>query len=204
MLFNDTYKTIEAASTGQFKERGSKFIAKAYPVRDEKQIKPILNNLRKEYHDARHHCYAFRLGFDKLAYRVNDDGEPHGSAGMPIYGQLLSNDLTNILVVVIRYFGGTKLGIPGLINAYRTATKAALDNAAIITKTVRDVYEINFEYPEINDVMKILKKDEIEQTSTHYDLFCKITIAIRQNGSTKLYDKLKKMDGISIKYIKTI
>lgn len=128
MLFEDTYKTIASPSEGVFKDRGSKFIAKAFPVKTEDDIKIHLETLRKDYYDARHHCYAYQLGFDKSAYRINDDGEPSGTAGKPIFGQINSHDLTNILIVVIRYFGGTKLGVSGLINAYRTASKESISN----------------------------------------------------------------------------
>ena len=204
MLFEDTYKTISSESEGLFKDRGSKFIAKAYPVSSEAEIKEIQKKLRKEYYDARHHCFAYILGHDKSAYRVNDDGEPSGSSGKPIYGQLLSNDLTNVFVVVIRYFGGTKLGIPGLINAYRTATKDALKNAKIITKTVNEVYEIQYQYDVMNDVMKIMKEDDLEQIETKFDLSCKIVFSVRKSNSNKVYEKLAKIKDLKIKFLKTV
>ena len=145
-MFEDTYYTISAPSEGLFKDRGSRFIALAYPVTTEKEIKEIQVSLRKKYHDARHHCYAYRLGYDKSVYRVNDDGEPSGTAGKPIFGQIQSKDLTNIFIVVIRYFGGTLLGVSGLINAYRSAAADAIEHAQIIQKTIMDLYEISFEY----------------------------------------------------------
>ena len=137
MLSEDTYKTIYEVSEGNIKEKGSKFIAIAIPVISEEEIKSKLDELRKEYYDARHHCYAYRLGFEKLVYRYNDDGEPSGTAGRPIYGQIVSKDLTDVLVVVIRYFGGTKLGVSGLINAYKTASKEALNNQRLLLKQFR-------------------------------------------------------------------
>lgn len=203
MLFEDTYKTIEKRTQGYFKDRGSKFYAFAYPVKTEEEIKTILQELRKEYHDARHHCYAYILGFDKSAYRMNDDGEPSGTSGKPIYGQLLSHDLTNTLVVVIRYFGGTKLGIPGLINAYKTATKDALSKNNIITKTVNDVYEVHFEYTDMNNVMKIIKEEKIALISNDYQMDCKIVFSVRKNNTNRVYEKFKKIKGLKIKFLRT-
>ena len=203
MLFEDTYKTIEKRTQGYFKDRGSKFYAFAYPVTTEEEIKTILQELRKEYHDARHHCYAYILGFDKSAYRMNDDGEPSGTSGKPIYGQLLSHDLTNTLVVVIRYFGGTKLGIPGLINAYKTATKDALSKNNIITKTVNDVYEVHFEYINMNNVMKIIKEEKIALISNDYQMDCKIVFSVRKNNTNRVYEKFKKIKGLKIKFLRT-
>ena len=204
MLFDDTYKTIAAKSEGYFKDRGSKFYAFAYPVITEQGIKDILKDLRKEYYDARHHCFAYILGCDKSVYRVNDDGEPSGTAGKPIYGQLLSNDLTNILVVVIRYFGGTKLGIPGLINAYRTAAKNAIKNAAIITKTLSDVYEITYDYNVMNKVMKILKDEKLQQLTHDFQMRCKITFSVRKKNTNKIYEKFQKINNLKIKYLRTV
>lgn len=204
MLFEDTYKTIDRRTDGYFKDRGSKFYAFAYPVTTEEEIKIILQDLRKKHHDARHHCYAYILGFDKSAYRVNDDGEPSGTSGKPIYGQLLSHDLTNTLVVVIRYFGGTKLGIPGLINAYKTATKDALSKNNIITKTVNDVYEIHFEYIDMNNVMKIIKEEKIALISNDYQMDCKIVFSVRKNNTNRVYEKFKKIRKLKIKFLRTV
>ena len=204
MLFEDTYKTITKTSSGLFKDRGSKFIARAYPVKTEEEVKQHLEELRKEFYDARHHCYSYVLGFDKSAYRINDDGEPSGTAGRPIHGQLMSYDLTNVLVVVIRYFGGTKLGISGLINAYKTATKDALENTEIITNTINDVYELNFAYPDMNDAMKIIKDEKLDQISTQFEMECKITFSVRKKDSSKIYDKFSQFRKIKITYIKTI
>jgi len=201
---NDTYKTINTVSEGYFRDKGSKFYAFAYHVEDEENIKEMLDALRKKYYDARHHCYAWILGFEKDYYRFNDDGEPSGSAGRPIYGQLLSLDLTNVLVVVIRYFGGVKLGIPGLINAYRTATKEALAHTEIVTNVIMDVYEIRYEYALMNDVMKIIKEFHLEQKSTNFDLSCTIELAVRKSDSSSVRGKFKKLKGLKIKYLKTI
>ena len=143
---SDSYKTIKSFSHGIFRDKGSRFIANAYPVADQEAVKPILDSLRKEFHDARHHCYAYMLGRERSVWRVNDDGEPSGTAGKPILGQINSFGLTNILIVVIRYFGGTLLGVPGLINAYRSAASEAIANAKIIKCTVQDYYEITFPY----------------------------------------------------------
>jgi len=203
-VFDDIYYTLKANSEGLYKEKGSKFIAHAYPVKTETDIKEILATLRKTYHDARHHCYAYILGYDKSAYRVNDDGEPSGTAGKPIYGQLLSHDLTNVLVVVIRYFGGTLLGVSGLIRAYKLATKDAIDNATIIEKTVKDVYTIAFTYEAINDVMKCLKDNEVDFMHQKFELTSEITFAVRKMHSNKIYEMLKKIHDLKITYNDTI
>ena len=146
LLFDDTYLTIQKPSEGVFKDRGSKFLAFAFPVRTEQEIKEILHLIKKEHHGANHHCYAWRLGADKLAYRANDDGEPNNSAGKPILGQIQSNDLTDIFIVVARYFGGTLLGVSGLINAYREAASDAIKNAEIIEKHVMFEYNTEFSF----------------------------------------------------------
>ena len=203
MLFEDTYKTIENISEGLFKDRGSKFIAHAIPVNNESQVKEHLSALRKKYHDARHHCYAYQLGFDKSSYRINDDGEPLGTAGKPIFGQILSYDLTNILIVVVRYFGGTKLGVGGLINAYKTSAKDALNNAKIIKKTINEVYEIIYDYPVMNAVKKIIKEENITQVSQKFDLNCKIKFLIRKSNSSRIYEKFMKIKGLKINYLHT-
>ena len=203
MLFEDTYRTITKTSDGLFKDRGSKFIAKAFPVKTEDDVKQCLTLLRKEYYDARHHCYAYQLGFDKSAYRINDDGEPSGTAGRPIFGQLQSFDLTNTLVVVIRYFGGTKLGVSGLINAYKTATKEALETAHIVTRTVNEVYEVHFQYPDMNDVMKILKDYSLTPFDQEFELECKLKFMIRKNNANIIYEKFLNLRKLKIEYIKT-
>ncbi len=203
-MFEDTYRTTTKASKGLFKDKGSKFIAISFPVGSEEEVKHKLAELRKEYHDARHHCYAYQLGFDKSAYRINDDGEPSGTAGKPIFGQILSKDLTNILIVVVRYFGGTKLGVSGLINAYRSAARDALDNNTIITKTINEIYELSFDYPLMNDVMRILKDEKLKQLSQSFELSCSLTFSVRKSDAMRVHEKFKKMHGLEIKYLKTI
>ena len=203
MLFDDSYKTIVSHTEGFFKDRGSKFISHAYPVKTEQEVKDILAQLRKDYYDARHHCYAYILNPDKSAFRINDDGEPSGSAGKPIHGQLLSYDLTNVLVVVIRYFGGTKLGIPGLINAYREATRDALDQAEIITLTVDEYFEIEYEYPLMGNVMRIIKDENLEQINTQFEINCKIEMKVRKNDFPRIEEAFNKIHGVKLKRLKT-
>jgi uncharacterized YigZ family protein len=204
MLFDDTYRTISGSSQGIYKEKGSKFISIAYPVHLEEEVKEILRALRKEYHDARHHCFAYCFGPDRSVYRVNDDGEPSGTAGKPIFGQIQSKDLTNVLIVVVRYFGGIKLGIPGLINAYRSAAKDALENTTILTKTINEEYLVSFEYPVINDIMKILKEDSA--TIIHQDFTettCTIRFHIRRSFGLSLQEKFGKLRPVSLQFLNT-
>lgn len=204
MLFDDTYKTIEKKSEGVFKDRGSKFIAFAIPVTTEEEAKKNISGIKKEYHDACHHCFAYRIGPDKLSWRASDDGEPSGTAGKPIYNQILSKDLTNILIIIVRYFGGTLLGVPGLINAYKTAAIEALNNAAIITKTVNDIYDVTYDYSVMNDVMKIIKDRGLEILSTDFSEHCKINFKVRKSESTVVYDSMKKLTSLQIKFIQSI
>ena len=198
-LETDEYRTLTKVSEGSFKDRGSKFLAFAYPVSTEDEIKDILQDLRKQYHDARHHCYAYRLGHEKLLYRANDDGEPSSSAGKPILGQIQSYNLTDLLIVVIRYFGGTLLGVPGLINAYRTAAKDAIENNEIVTKTVNDILHISFDYLSMNDVMRVIKEEQPRMTHQEYDLNCIIHLEVRKSHLSRLLDKLEKIDNLQVK-----
>ncbi len=204
MLFTDTYRMLSQPSTGEFKDRGSKFLAYAFPVRSADEVKIRLEELRKKHYDARHHVYAYIFGVDKANWRANDDGEPSGSSGKPIHGQLLSFDLTNTLIVVVRYFGGTKLGIPGLINAYRSAAKDAIEQAVIIEKKIKDIYEVNFAYMDMNVVMKILKDESISPLSTDFQIDCKLQFAVRKQDSARIYDQFKAIHTLKISYIKTI
>lgn len=204
MLFDDTYLTIAAPSEGIFKDRGSKFIGFAYPVESEEEIKHRLQELRKEHFNARHHCYAYRLGADKLQYRINDDGEPSGTAGRPIYNQLLSKDLSNILIVVVRYFGGTLLGVPGLINAYKNAALEAIAQAEIIEKIVYDLYRLDFGYLQMNEVMKVIKEKGLEVRSQQFDLQCSMEIAIRKKRITETVDSLSKIEGLTLSFLRTL
>ncbi len=203
MLFSDTYFTIDEPSTGLYKEKGSKFIARALPVKSESEVKAVLEALRKEYFDARHHCYAYVIGADKSAWRMNDDGEPSGTAGRPIHGQILSFDLTNVLVVVIRYFGGTKLGVSGLIQAYKTATQDALSQARIVEKTVNEVYQLKFKYPAMNDVMRIIKEENLLLLDNQYDIECSITYKVRQMKADDVNAKFRKTYDNEIIYLRT-
>ncbi|MEI6899756.1 MAG: YigZ family protein [Bacteroidota bacterium] len=194
----DTYFTIRESSKGIYKEKGSKFLAHAFPVKSEEEIKDLLAGLRKEYHDARHHCYAYRLGYENHLFRINDDGEPSGTAGRPIYGQILSKELTQILIVVIRYFGGIKLGVPGLINAYKCATNDALEQAEIMAATVREKYRITFNYAAMNSVMKALKEGNAHITSHDSGNECSIEFLIRKNEGKNISLKLENISTISI------
>lgn len=199
----DSYKTIETTSEGLYKEKGSKFIAYAFPVTCEDEIKEQIEKLKKEYYDARHHCYAYMLGADKKDFRANDDGEPSSTAGKPILGQILSADLTNILIVVIRYFGGTKLGVSGLIHAYKTAALDAISNAKIIDKTVNDIYDIHFDYLVMNDVMRIIKEEQPLQIDQDFNLNCRITLSIRQSEVDKIIERFNKIDSVKAEHIRT-
>ena len=202
MLFEDTYKTITAKSESVFRDKASRFIAVAMPVASESEAKAKLEELRKQYYDATHHCYAYRIGYDKSIFRSNDDGEPSGTAGKPIYNQILSKDLTNILIVVIRYFGGTKLGVPGLINAYKTSAKDALEKAEIITKTAKEIYELRFDYEIMNEVMKFMKDENIEQLSHDYKDSCLIILALRKTNASIVVEKLKSIQGIELRFVR--
>ena len=178
-LISDTYHSIAAPAKGVYKELGSKFLAFAYPVETEEEIKTILADVRKEYFDARHHCYAWRLGLNGEPFRMNDDGEPSSTAGRPILGQLLSQELSDILVVVVRYFGGVKLGVPGLIRAYKTATQDALANATVIEKVAGEHFTLRFDYLRMNDVMKVLKDMGITPLKQEFDLSCTMEVRVR-------------------------
>ena len=204
MLFEDVYHMINAPSEGLYKEKGSKFIALAFPVKTEEEVKLKLEEVKKEYHDARHHCYAWCLGPDKSAFRYNDDGEPSGTAGRPIYGQIQSKDLTNILIIVIRYFGGIKLGVSGLITAYKTSAADAISHAKILSLTVNDVYVISFEYPLMNEVMRIVKDSGVKVLAQDFQESCRLKISVRKNDSSLIYDRFGKLHGADIKYLKTI
>jgi len=203
MLFDDTYRTIVNRSEGIYKEKGSKFIAIALPVKDENEVKSMLEQLRKEYYDARHHCYAYVLGFDKSSWRANDDGEPSGTAGRPIHGQIQSHDLTNVLIVVIRYFGGIKLGVSGLINAYKTAAADALTRAEIVERTVNEVYELRFNYEAMNDIMKIVKDDGLQLLSTQFDMECNLNFRIRKSEADRVNEKFRKTYGSRVIYLRS-
>ncbi|MDP3398186.1 MAG: YigZ family protein [Bacteroidales bacterium] len=186
----DSYKSISSPSSGVYRDLGSKFISLAYPVSSEEEIKSILSAVKKEYFDARHHCYAYRLGQKGELWRVNDDGEPSSSAGRPILGQLLSKELSDILIVVIRYFGGTKLGIPGLIKAYKTAAADAIENSKIIEKTFTKEIVIKFDYISTDTVMKMVRSSGAQIISQNFDLDCTLTVRIGISNAEQLKGSL--------------
>lgn len=198
---SDSYLTIAKASEGIFKDKGSKFLAYAYPVESEDEIKEYVQALKKEHFSARHHCFAWRLGADKALFRANDDGEPSSTAGKPILGQIQRLDLTNILVVVVRYFGGTLLGVSGLINAYREAAIAALDAAEIVEKLVEVKFWVGFDYLMMNSVMKVFKDENLPQEKTDFDLRCKIRSSIRQGESERIFGMLAKLEGVTVETV---
>jgi uncharacterized YigZ family protein len=192
-MFEDTYKTIAKPSEGSYSEKRSKFLAYAFPVQNEQEVKARLTEIQKKHWDARHHCYAYILGPHKDAYRLNDNGEPSGTAGRPIYGQLLSKDLTNTLVIVVRYFGGIKLGVSGLQNAYKVAAKEALDAAVIEERTIQEQYQVVFEYVKMNDIMQILKDPEIQVLDRQSDMRCTYIISVRQRDADRVTEALRKV-----------
>lgn len=195
---NDLYKTIQSPSEGLYKEKGSKFIAYAYPKCSEEAIKAQLQDLRKRYHDASHHCYAWRLGPDLELHRANDDGEPSGSAGKPIYGQIQSRELTNVLVVVIRYFGGTLLGVGGLINAYRSAASNALDRSHIVEMKVYSRLKVEFGYAHMNSVMKLIKDNNLEFEDHQFDLECSLVLKVWKRMESKVVEHLSHLGGCKV------
>ena len=197
-MFDDTYRTIKGPAEGLYKEKGSKFLAFAFPVRSTDEVKQHLEALRKEYFDARHHCYAYILGPTKDVYRVNDDGEPSGTGGRPIHGQLLSADLTDTLIVVVRYFGGVLLGASGLANAYKTAARDAIEHAEIVEKTIDVRYRLQFEYVLMNDVMRIVKEFGLTPMNQDYNHDCRLELSVRQSQSVRLYDALAKLRAVTI------
>ncbi len=199
----DNYLTIESLSEGLYRDKGSRFLAFAFPVNDEAAIKEKLDNIRKHYHDARHYCYAWRLGSSMENYRVNDDGEPSNSAGKPILGQIQSFRLTNILVVVVRYFGGTLLGVGGLIKAYKTASQEALKNAVIIEKHVQELLKISFGYPEMNLVMKVIKEMGLEYFDEDFKMNCELKVKVPKSQTAKFTSIFQLNPNIKIKLLNT-
>lgn len=197
----DTFKSIASPSRGLFKDNGSRFIALAYPVTTEEEIKSIITSVRKEYHDARHHCYAYRLGYRRDISRANDDGEPSSSAGKPILGQIDSLELSDILVVVVRYFGGIKLGIPGLIRAYRSSTADALDHAEIVEKTAVRKYRLTFGYMDMNGVMKVLKDLGLQACKQDFGMECSLETDVRLSLAETFEEKIGQAGGCSLERI---
>ena len=195
----DTYLTLKSISQGLYKEKGSKFLSFAYPVNNELEIKEILESLKKQYHDARHHCYAYILGKDGQDFRANDDGEPGHSAGDPILGQIRSNNLTNTLIVVVRYFGGTKLGVGGLITAYKTAAADAIAANEIITAIVTEEVNFEFDYLDMNEVMRLIKALGLKIITQHFDNRCSMTLEVRQADHAELIEQLGNIPSLTIK-----
>ena len=198
MQTKDTYSSIAACADGLYKDQGSRFIAKAYPVETEEEIREIVSSLKREYHDARHHCYAYRLGLDGQKWRANDDGEPSGSAGRPILGQIDSACLSDVLVVVVRYFGGIKLGIPGLIAAYRTSTADALARAQVVQKTAARFYRVKYPYAAMNAVMKVVKDLSLPQKDQVFDQTCALTLRVRLSQEETFLERLSHVDGATV------
>lgn len=195
-MAEDTFLTLSGNSESLYKEKGSKFIGLAYPVKTLEEIKTILEELRKKYYDARHHCYAYILGSGADQYRANDDGEPNHSAGDPILGQIRSKNLTNTLIVVVRYFGGTKLGVSGLINAYKIAAAEALDANKIVEEVVREEVKIRYGYELTNEVLRLVKEFELEILDQEFTADCQMLLAVRQSQHDHLLEKLRDLEGL--------
>ena len=197
-MLEDVYKTIEKPSEETlFKEKGSKFFGYVFPVLSEEDVKEHLEDLRKKHHAARHFCYAYQLGIEDVKFRANDDGEPNNSAGLPIYGQIQSFEVTNVLIVSVRYFGGTKLGVGGLISAYKTSAQISLEAADILEKTINIYYKLTFEYDMMNAVQRVIKEKNIEITNQKLEMNCEYTISIRKKDAQAIYtifDTLYKVD----------
>lgn len=198
MLFDDTYQSIAQPAEGFFKDKGSKFLAYAYPVENDPQAKEHLSDLYELHPKAVHHCYAYRLGADRMSYRMSDDGEPSGTAGRPILNTLYSRNVTNVLVVVVRYFGGTLLGVPGLINAYKTATEVALDEAEIITRHYFSVYRLSFQYQQMNDVMRIVKEMDLPVREQAFEMQCAMEVEVRSTLVERFMTRSEKVEGLTV------
>lgn len=199
----DTYQSItESSPEVLFKDRNSKFFGYAFPIKTEEEANKHLEELKAKHHKARHWCYAWQIGKEEFHYRANDDGEPSNSAGMPIYGQIQSFDVTNILIVVVRYFGGVKLGVGGLINAYKTAAQMALDASDIIKRTIDEIYVVKFDYPEMNKVMQVIKKNNLNVIDQKLEIDCKIYIAVRKKDAENIYSKFDNTYKVEISKLK--
>ncbi|MDF0716200.1 YigZ family protein [Muricauda sp. 334s03] len=195
----DVYRTVTKPSTEiLYKDRKSKFYAQVHPISSEDDVKPIVEGLRKKYHTANHVCYAWQLGTENLMYRANDDGEPNNSAGMPIYGQIQSFDVTNVLITVTRIFGGTKLGVGGLIQAYKTAAQMALESAKIVKKTIKVQLRLQFEYPFMDIVMRTIKQKNLDIVSQKLELDCELVISVRLSESEEVFQLFDEMHGVDV------
>ncbi|WP_282043005.1 IMPACT family protein [Winogradskyella flava] len=196
----DTYKTITESAQGEiFKDKNSKFYGFAFPVTTEDQIRAHLDRLKKEHYTARHWCYAYQIGTETMRHRVNDDGEPNNSAGMPIYGQIQSYELTNVLIVVIRYYGGVKLGVGGLINAYKTAAHLSIENAQVVEKTINTIFQLKFEYKNMSKVMRILKENQVEVINQRLEHSCLLEISVRKGNASKVFELFNAFFGVEIR-----
>lgn len=196
------YKTIKGSSKGYYKEKGSKFIALAYPIENEEQFKEVYLSVKKEYHDARHHCFAYRIYPENESVRSSDDGEPSGTAGKPILNQLYSSELFNLIVIVVRYFGGTKLGVSGLINAYKLATQDAITNADIKLIHISRNLRLEFKYPLMNDIMRIVKQEDLTIVDQDFQLDCMINIEVKKSVFEKVYMRFNNLRGVNVKELK--
>ncbi|MEE1322551.1 MAG: YigZ family protein [Bacteroidales bacterium] len=197
----EKYLTVSKSVESIYKEKGSKFLSFLYPVTSVEEVKEYLTQLKKKYYDATHHCYAYIIGYNKETFRMNDDGEPSSTAGKPIYGQLQSNDLTNVLLVVVRYFGGTKLGVSGLIKAYKESSAECIALAEIVEKQVKHKYNIYFAYEDMNVVMNILKQNNAEQKNQIFDLNCQIEVLIDKRNSSKFESSIPPVSTIRIEFV---
>lgn len=198
----DTFRTVEVEKGDiLFKEKGSKFIGYVFPISSVEDVKNYINQLKKKHYAARHWCYAWQLGVEDIRYRANDDGEPNNSAGQPIYGQILSKDITNVLVVVVRYFGGTKLGVGGLISAYKTTAKLVLEEVQIVEKIVKSFFKLIFEYKDMNKVMRIVKEQSLEIVEQKMDLNCDFLIAVRKKNAAKVHQIFVDLRCLKIKQL---
>lgn len=197
-IIRDSYKSVPEPAEGLFKDNGSRFISFAFPVETEEEVKSIVGDLKKKYHDARHHCYAYRLGYLGDKFRANDDGEPSSSAGRPILGQIDSRGLSDVLVVVVRYFGGIKLGIPGLIRAYKTSTAEALDKAGSVEKIAGKWFSVRFGYEAMNSVMKILKDMDLKQKGQDFGAECTLQTWVRLSSEEDFRTRIRKIENCTI------
>lgn len=201
MLFEDTYRTVAEPVEGFYKDKGSKFISFVFPISSENEAKSHLNQLRELHPRANHHVYAYRLGMDRMQYRLSDDGEPSGSSGRPILNTLYSKEITNVLVIVVRYFGGTLLGIPGLINAYRSATEDALENAEIVVKHLFNLYKLSFSYMQMNDVMRIVKELELPVSEQLFEMECSLVVEVRTTLLERFMTRVEKVDALTVELV---
>lgn len=203
MKNTDKYRTIRSVSSGFYREKGSRFISVACPLNNSDEIKPLIDSVKKEHHEARHNCYAWVTGNSGENWRAYDDGEPSGTAGRPILGQIRSFGLTNVLIIVSRYFGGTLLGTGGLINAYRTAARSALENAEITVHVLSDRYELVFPYQSMNDVMRIIKEEDLKQSEHFFGMECRMTVSVNISATERVLSRFMRVEDLKYRYIDT-